>query len=337
MNSKKHGAKYRLCANKNEHAITLVALVVTIVVTLILASITIAAISSNNSVPEKAKQARDAHDMSILKEQIETAVLNSAEADGDFNLSDVKNAITNSANNVTFLNDEFPLKVAMNNEVICTVFDDGTTGNFEIKEYIKSTGTQYIDTGVNPANTVDFEMTFKTDVDSMTVTRNNGHEFFGYGSVDINRKISFHFSIPRDSKRIYIWKNNTASSGAAEISFSTTTYNPLNKIKISCINDVWKVNNSTVGTSESVGLWKDEHNSLIVCGYSVINNNVKTIYPFYENMYLYSLKIWDNGTIIRDFIPVVSFENGHENEACLYDLVNNEFYYNAGEGTFETN
>ena len=47
-------------------------------------------------------------------------------------------------------------------------------------------------------------------------------------------------------------------------------------------------------------------------------------------MKIYSAKIWDNDELVRNFIPVLD-ANGI---ACLYDLVSNEYFYNAGTGDF---
>ena len=46
---------------------------------------------------------------------------------------------------------------------------------------------------------------------------------------------------------------------------------------------------------------------------------------------LYYVKIWDNDTLVRDFIPSYRVSDG---EIGLYDLVNDEFYSNKGTGTF---
>ena len=206
---------------------------------------------------------------------------------------------------------------------------------YEQKEYIKSTGTQYIDTGVVPANTVDFEMTFKTDVNAMSVSSSGRETFFGSINDDSYRVIEFNFGGVKGQTYIWSWKNYQYLHGGLNSPFSTSTYNPINGLTISCINNVWKANNNIIKTDTSAGDWQDNNNSLVVFGVSRIRNQVKTIYPFYENMYLYSLKIWDNGELVRDFIPVV--ESGYKNEACLFDLVNEKFYYNSGTGTFETN
>lgn len=45
---------------------------------------------------------------------------------------------------------------------------------------------------------------------------------------------------------------------------------------------------------------------------------------------VYGLKIYDNDTLVRDFIPVVDLSG----VACLYDKVEEKFYYNQGTGKF---
>jgi hypothetical protein len=48
-------------------------------------------------------------------------------------------------------------------------------------------------------------------------------------------------------------------------------------------------------------------------------------------MKLYSFKLYDNGTLIRNYIPA---KRASDSVIGLYDTVNNEFYENAGTGTF---
>lgn len=50
----------------------------------------------------------------------------------------------------------------------------------------------------------------------------------------------------------------------------------------------------------------------------------------YIKMRLYSCQIYDNGTLVRDFVPCIN-ESG---EVGLYDLVGRKFYGNAGTGAF---
>lgn len=46
---------------------------------------------------------------------------------------------------------------------------------------------------------------------------------------------------------------------------------------------------------------------------------------------IYRVKIWDNGTLVRDFVPAL---RDADDEIGMYDIVNNVFYTNAGTGVF---
>ena len=61
--------------------------------------------------------------------------------------------------------------------------------------------------------------------------------------------------------------------------------------------------------------------SFIIFGYRASNR---------VSMRIYSLKMWDNGVLVRDFIPVLD-NNG---TPCMYDKVEDKFFYNAGTGNF---
>ncbi len=60
-------------------------------------------------------------------------------------------------------------------------------------------------------------------------------------------------------------------------------------------------------------------------------NNANGALQERSKMRLYNCKLWDNGTLIRNFIPC--YRNS-DKEAGLYDLVNNVFYTNQGTGSF---
>lgn len=46
---------------------------------------------------------------------------------------------------------------------------------------------------------------------------------------------------------------------------------------------------------------------------------------------IYRAKIWDNGTLVRDFVPAL---RDADEEIGFYDIVNNVFYTNDGTGVF---
>lgn len=59
-------------------------------------------------------------------------------------------------------------------------------------------------------------------------------------------------------------------------------------------------------------------------------NDVGGIDTRMASIRLYSCKIYDNGTLVRDYKPYYD-SNG---VACLFDAVSGTYYYNAGTGTF---
>ncbi len=71
---------------------------------------------------------------------------------------------------------------------------------------------------------------------------------------------------------------------------------------------------------------------------SICNENAdffagcQTSYTIFSNhsARFYSLKIWDNDTLIRDMIPILD-KNG---TMCIYDKIENKYYYNKGTGDF---
>ena len=47
-------------------------------------------------------------------------------------------------------------------------------------------------------------------------------------------------------------------------------------------------------------------------------------------MKLFSCQIYDNGTLIRDYLPCLD----KDGVACLYDKVSETYFYNQGTGEF---
>lgn len=45
---------------------------------------------------------------------------------------------------------------------------------------------------------------------------------------------------------------------------------------------------------------------------------------------IYSCKIWNDNTLARNFVPALD----RKGIPCLYDTIEEKFYYNQGEGEF---
>lgn len=50
----------------------------------------------------------------------------------------------------------------------------------------------------------------------------------------------------------------------------------------------------------------------------------------FSKVRIYYLKLYDEGELARDFIPILDGDN----KPCLYDKVEKKYYYNQGTGEF---
>ena len=87
---------------KKSQGITLIALVITIIVLLILAGVSIAALTGNNGILTQAGQAKDSNNIAGVKEKVEVEALGSIDKKGSFNKETFKiNVEKNLKGNVT--------------------------------------------------------------------------------------------------------------------------------------------------------------------------------------------------------------------------------------------
>ena len=95
--NKNGGTKMKNWIIKKErnNGITLIALVITIIVLLILAGVTIASITGENGILSKATNARDNNTKASAEEKVKTEVLGSYGSDGKLSLDDLNNNLKN--------------------------------------------------------------------------------------------------------------------------------------------------------------------------------------------------------------------------------------------------
>ena len=95
--NKNGGTKMKNWIIKKErnNGITLIALVITIIVLLILAGVTIASITGENGILSKATNARDNNAKASAEERVKTEVLGSYGSDGNLSLDDLNKNLTN--------------------------------------------------------------------------------------------------------------------------------------------------------------------------------------------------------------------------------------------------
>lgn len=173
-------------------------------------------------------------------------------------------------------------------------------------EYIQSSGTQYIDTGLKPNQ--DTRVVTKFD---MTQTDTAWRKLWGSGS----RSYDLDFALWNDGTTKLQSYYGTKTNNAVPITDMS--------LNVDANKNIWKYSGETITF--------DKNN--FTCAYSMYIFNVnKDNSPAYlpGMMKLYLFKIYDNDVLVRDFIPC----KNPSGTIGLYDSVNNQFYQNAGSGTF---
>ena len=190
-------------------------------------------------------------------------------------------------------------------------------GQFEIQtllpstyqqvEYIESTGTQFIDTGIVAGVGARWEIKY-TYINSASQSQN--------GASSTSNLNSSRFVFANINNSLYM---------AIGISFSWSKpldYNPH-------IYILDKPNNKT---------WIDSESRIVLNGFT---SSLKTLYIFHRNTdtpenfkhngKCYYSKIYDNNVLIQHLIPCY-----RKSDAVIgmYDIVNNTFIINIGTGTF---
>ena len=174
-------------------------------------------------------------------------------------------------------------------------------------DYIESSGTQYIDTGFSPDSNTRVVATI-----AFAAVSGSSHNAFSAKGGSREKEYGFLCNggiyLTRYGDDIYL--NDIESKSEPFV--------------VDMDKNVLKFDGETVC----------EHAEReFACGCSMFvfacNDNGKSIKP--ATMRLYSMKIYDNGNLVRDFVPVVRKE---DDAVGLYDLVNKKFYENNGTGEF---
>ena len=174
-------------------------------------------------------------------------------------------------------------------------------------EYIESTGTQYIDTEFKPnQNTrVVADVLFKT-------VSGSSNSLFSARAAGQDREFSFN-TLGDYYRTVY---GTSLTNYDTSVSFTDRFIVDKNK-------NVLTLNGANTVTETY------QEFSCPVTLYLFAQNNNGTV-QFYSIARLYSCQIYDNGTLVRDFVPC----KNSSGVAGLYDMVEGKFYGNAGTGSF---
>ncbi len=131
---------------KEAKGITLIALVITIIVLLILAGVTIATLTGDNGILKKAGDAKTQTEQAKADENLKIAIAGSYGTDGKLNLKDLKDNLENQEIDYDKNNTGFPLEVTVNGEKKKIDANGNVTVKLESVADSKTKGTVFKDT-----------------------------------------------------------------------------------------------------------------------------------------------------------------------------------------------
>lgn len=200
----------------------------------------------------------------------------------------------------------------------------GLPAEYQEVEYLESTGTQYIDTGIALNNgcviTLDFLIAESSVNRIIYGWRRKGRYTQPYQAmVGANASKTRYIAVGRGS-------NNVPQC------FS---YGVKNKVLIDSIDRQVIVNNLVVecGADFSNGKAFSGDGSSELHPYLFALNNVGTPLAISEDTRIYGYSVQYGDELLQDFIPCY---RKIDNVPGMYDIVNNVFYTNAGTGLFTT-
>ena len=184
-------------------------------------------------------------------------------------------------------------------------------------DYIESTGTQIIKTGIVPTNSTGIY------VDAYHTKHNGNTNWPVIGLRDTNGNTYFTVGrVQRDTNAAgFGWGTFTSPGGTGNVRYEATL-NYLNDKKsiITAPSFAQRINAlSTLSFTPTRDLYMFGMNNY---------NGAATVYSTYR---IYRAKISEGSEIIRDYVPAY---DTLKDKTCMYDLINNVAYYNDGTGEF---
>ena len=202
------------------------------------------------------------------------------------------------------------------------VFAGTLPAGYAEHEYLESTGTQYIDTGVviTPTMAVEADVQF-TDKDTKQ-QRIFGNSHNGTSDPDGDLGTG-HLNFD-----IYIQGQGYFASALAEDKgdwVRTNTYADKNRHthKLDCTDRKYYID-GTAMTTHSTAPTKSTNGSLFIFANNCVSNNCSKIR-------FYSCKIYDGGVVVHDYVPA---RRVSDSAFGLYDTKTDVFLTNAGTGKF---
>lgn len=176
-------------------------------------------------------------------------------------------------------------------------------------QYIESSGTQYIDTGIKPNQ--DTQVTARLMLLGSTIAY-----LFG-ARGDSDEGYNNRYGILYTSDHLFRSDYNTGNGPSFSPDLKLNVAYTIDKDKNVC-----SMGGFTVTSPE--GVFQSPYNMFIGC----VNEGGSPAY--YASMRIYAFSVAENDELVREYVPCIS----PSGEIGLYDLQAGEFFDNAGTGTF---
>lgn len=184
---------------------------------------------------------------------------------------------------------------------------------YEVVDYIQSSGTQYIDTGVVTNQNTRVNISFQ----EASIVSGTGAYVCGSESAYLNN--SFDILIQGDSLNAFF---NTQYKKYYTSSNTTTVYN----INFNKTNVDFYSNGSLAQTSTFSSTTFQSPVNLTLCALN--RNGTK---QEFSSIKIYYCQIYNNETLVRNYIPVYDTQT---QKYGMYDTTGQQFYGNLGTGDF---
>ena len=192
-------------------------------------------------------------------------------------------------------------------------------------QYLEATGTQWLSTGI----VFDKDHSMTAEAKCAIFSPAN---YCILGNYSNGSEQSFNFQIGGSngrSPRAFIKLGSTSASEVA------ITLSSLSNAAATLLSMQYDAANQTVMLSQNNGT---STSAAVPTGSNTTLRELNVFRDYRSNVFtarfrIYWLKIWKDGNLCFDGIPVMD----NRNAVCMFDRVSNAFHYNQGTGTFEYN
>lgn len=173
-------------------------------------------------------------------------------------------------------------------------------------EFLQSSGTQYIDTGIVPKTTLSAKIKYNV----LQLTSQNNIAIFG----SISSQVGMFAGVASEQPQYYI---NSGAASLPDIPFAINT-----------IREEEYINNAMIrsGVTYTTNPINENNISMILFG-----RNTGTEATRIGGLRIYYFTLYDNGILIQNLIPA---RRNSDSVLGMYDTVTDTFLTNAGTGTF---